>query len=56
MPEHRGTLEEFQAVSQQLEAAEAAQEDASLIAELEDKLHTSYTKLSKAARGKVIPK
>ena len=48
-PEHRGTWEAFQIVSQQLEAAEAAQEDALLIAELEDELYILYTKLSQAA-------
>ncbi len=54
-PEHRGTWEAFQIVSQQLEAAEAAQEDALLIAELEDELYILYTKLSQAARGFPLP-
>ena len=51
LPKHRNTVEEFRLVSGQLEAALAAQENALLIAELEDKQEASYTKLSIAAEG-----
>ena len=51
LPEQRNTVEEFRLVSRQLVAARAAQENALLIAELEDKLQASYIKLSTAAEG-----
>ena len=55
LPEHRNTVEELRLVLWQLEAALAANENALLIAELEEKQEALCTKLSIAAEGAALP-
>lgn len=51
LPEHQDVWEEFSSTSWELEAAEAAQDDAPLIAELQEKQQALYAKLIPAAEG-----
>ncbi|CAL5221566.1 g3782 [Coccomyxa viridis] len=51
LPEHQDVWEEFSSTSWELEAAEAAQDDAPLIAKLQEKQQALHAKLIPAAEG-----